>query len=102
MGCCRETVETLPDGQQVTSKHKVLSNATSPPCDAEAQTVQVQKNMLPVPFWDGDFYLEKAEVKRTWTQTLAAAQKWADEHRRPCGTPTSEVMDCALLFVNLI
>mgnify|MGYP006969206970 CR=1 FL=1 len=26
--------------EQVTSKHKVSSNATSPPCDAEAQTVR--------------------------------------------------------------
>ena len=84
MGCCREAVETLPDGQQVTSKHKVLSNATSPPCEAEAQTVQAQKEMLPVPFGAG-ILIWKAEVKPTWMQTLAAAQRWADEYRRPVG-----------------
>ena len=83
MGCCREAVETLPDGQQVTSKHKVLSNATSPPCDAEAQTVQAQRVCSPYRFRCGDFLILKVEVKPTWTQTLAAAQRWADEYGRP-------------------
>lgn len=98
MGCCREAVETLPDGQQVTSKHKVLSNATSPPCDAEAQTVQALRVCSPYRFGAGIFVL-KVEVKPTWTQTLAAAQKWADEHRRPCGG-ADRIGHCVLLFVN--
>ena len=53
--------------------------------------------MLPVPFCGTGILILKAEVKPTWMQTLAAAQRWADEHRRPVGTLISEVaVPCSL------
>ena len=56
-----------------------------------------RKEYAPRTVFGAGIFMLKVEVKLTWTQTLAAAQKWADEHRRPVGALTSEVtVPCSL------
>ena len=103
--------------EQAISKHKVLSNAITRwlvPFERGAPSLARLGIEIPRPaklklkrcrryeyaprtvFGAGIFML-KVEVKPTWMQTLAAAQKWADEHWRPVGALTSEVtVPCSL------